>query len=157
MANANESKKTDSKKHTLRGEKAKYFFLCMFGFLSSTVPLAALLGMKWDEYTAEPGSGIKLCFGAVMIAVLLALKVLGKLKLPSRFTTMVISLILVYLLEALLADLTLILPVATVGEAVDAFIFAPFAKRCKERIGRMKQADATADRVEELLKQYSKG
>lgn len=156
MANANDTEKK-GKKPTLRGEKTKYFFLCMFGFLASTLPLAALLGMKWDEYTAEPGSGIKLCFGAVVIVILLALKVLGKLKLPSRVTVMAVSLILVYLLEALLADLTLILLVATIGEAVDAFIFAPFAKRCKERIGVMKQADATADRVEELLKQYTKG
>ena len=153
----NKSKKTDSKKPTLRGEKTKHFFLCMFGFLASTLPLAALLCMKWEEYTAEPGSGIKLCFGAVAIVILLALKVLGKLKLPSRVTVMAISLVIVYLLEALLADLTLILFVATIGEAVDAFLFAPFAKRCRARIDRMKQADATADRVEELLKQYTKG
>ncbi len=154
---ANESKKTDSKKPTLRGEKTKYFFLCMFGFFSSTLPLAALLGMKWDAYTAEPGSGIKLGFGAVAILILMVLKVLGKLKLPSRVTVMAIALVIVYLLEALLADLTLILFVSTIGEAVDSFLFSPFAKRCRERIDRMKQADATADRVEELLKQYTKG
>lgn len=154
---ANESKKTDSKKPTLRGEKTKHFFLCVGGFFSSTLPLAALLGMKWDAYTAEPGSSIKLGFGAVAILILMVLKVLGKLKLPSRVTVMAIALVIVYLLEALLADITLILFVATIGEAVDSFLFSPFAKRCRERIERMKQADATADRVEELLKQYTKG
>ena len=152
----NDTEKT-GKKPTLRGEKTKLFFLCVGGFLSSTMPLAALLIMKWEEYTAEPGSGVKLCFGAIAILVLLALKVLGKLKLPSRVTVMAISLVIVYLLEALLADLTLILLVATIGEAVDAFLFSPFAKRCRARIGIMKHADATADRVEELLKQYTKG
>lgn len=145
------------KNRTLKGERFRLFFLYTGGFLASTVPLLTLLVMKWGEYTAEPGTGIKLCFGAVAVVILLALKVLGKLKLPSRFTTMAVALVIVYLLESLLSDLTLILLVATIGEAVDSFIFAPFAKRCKSRIERMKQADATADRVEELLKQYTKG
>ena len=145
------------KKRTLKGEKGRLFSLYTAGFLASTVPLLTLLIMKWGEYTKEPGTDIKLCFGAVAVVILLALKVLGKLKLPSRFTMMAVALVIVYLLESLLSDLTLILLVATIGEAVDSFLFSPFAKRCKERIERMKQADATADRVEELLKQYTKG
>lgn len=145
------------KKKALRKEKTKLFFLCAGGFLSSTLPLIALLIIKWEEYTAIPGGAVRLCFGGGMIVALIALKVLGKIKLPSRITVMAVVLVLVYLLEALLADLTLILWVALIGEAIDTFLFAPFAKRVRERIAIAKQADATADRVEELLKQYVKG
>ena len=145
------------KKKALRKEKTKLFFLCLGGFLSSTLPLMALLIIKWEEYTAIPGGAVRLCFGGIAIVALIALKVLGKIKLPSRLTVMAIVLVLVYLLEALLADLTLILWVALIGEAIDTFLFSPFAKRVRERIAIAKQADATADRVEELLKQYVKG
>lgn len=153
---ANEEKKNDKRK-ILRGLKAKYFFLCAGGFLSSTLPLLALLLIKWEEYTDVPGGAVRLCFGGLAIAALLLLKVLGKLKLPSRLAVMAIALVMVYLLEAVIADLTLVLWVAIGGEVVDSFLFAPFAKRAKEKIAIAKQADATADRVEELLKQYVKG
>ena len=155
-AMANEEKKNDKRK-LLRGLKTKYFFLCLGGFLSSVLPLLALLLIKWEEYTDVPGGAVRLCFGGVAIAVLVALKVMGKLKLPSRIAVMAIALVMVYLLEAMLADLTLILWVALCGESVDTFLFSPFAKRMKEKISIAKQADATADRVEELLKQYVKG
>lgn len=151
------SKDENEKKSTLRREKRKLFFLCMGGFLFSTMPLLALLAIKWEEYTALPGGAVRLCFGGGAIVALLALKVLGKIKLPSRLTVMAIALVLVYLLEALLTDLSLILWVALIGEAIDTFLFAPFAKRTRERIKIIKQADATADRVEELLKTYVKG
>ena len=148
----NEKKK--DKKQILRGLKTKHFFLCVGGFLSSILPLLVLMALKWEDYTDIPGGAVRLCFGGVAVAALVAMKVIGKIKLPSRLTVMVIALLLVYLLEALLADLALILWVAIIGEAVDAFLFAPFAKRMREKISIAKQADATADRVEELLKQY---
>lgn len=145
------------KKKALRKDKTKLFFLYAGGFLSSTLPLLALLLIKWEEYTAIPGGAVRLCFGGGMIVALIALKVLGKIKLPSRITVMAVLLVLAYLLQALLSDLTLILLVALIGDVIDTFLFAPFAKRVCERIAIAKQADATADRVEELLKQYVKG
>ena len=148
----------NAKRRSLRGDRAKLFFLCVGGFLSSTVPLLSLLLIKWEEYvTSVPGGAVRLSLGGGIIAALILLKVLGKLKLPSRLCVMVIALGMVYLLEALLSDLSLILWVATAGEAMDAFLFAPFARRVRERIAIAKQADATADRVEEMLKTYVKG
>lgn len=148
----------NEKKKTVAREKAKLFFLTLGGFVFSVLPLAILLAVKWEEYvTAVPGGAIRLSLGGGMIAVLILLKVLGKLKLPSRLCVMVIALAAVYLLEAVLADMSLILWMAIIGEATDAFLFAPFARRVRERIGVMKQADATADKVEELLKTYMKG
>ncbi len=149
--------KEKDKKTLLRSEKRKLFFLCAGGFLASILPLVALLILRWEEYTAVPGGAVRLCFGGAAIAALIAMKVLGKLKLPSRLTVMVIALVLVYLLEAMISDLTLILWTAILGEALDTFLFSPFAKRTRERIAIEKQADATADKVEELLKQYVKG
>lgn len=140
----------------LKKDKRKLFFLVLGGFLASTLPLLTLLIIRWEDYTALPGGAVRLCFGGGVIAALILLKVLGKLKLPSRLTVMVVALLLVYLLEAMIADLTLILWVAILGEALDAFLFAPFAKRIRARIAIEKQADATADKVEELLKNYIK-
>ena len=143
---------------SLRGERAKLFFLVVGGFLASIIPLASLMVIKWEDYvSAVPGGAVKLSLGGGIIAALVLLKVLGKLRLPSRLCVMVIALVMVYLLEALLQDLSLILWVAIAGEAVDAFLFAPFARRVRERIAIAKQADATADRVEEMLKTYMKG
>ena len=71
--------------------------------------------------------------------------------------TSILSLVAVYLLEAVLRDLALVLWMATLGEAADAFLFAPFVRRTRKSISIMQQADATADRVEELLKTYVKG
>ena len=148
----------EKKRPSLKKEKAKLGFLVIGGFLSSVLPLAILLLYKWEEYvTSVPGGAVRLSLGGGMIVALILLKVLGKLKLPSRLCVMAVSLCMVYLLEALLADLSLILWVATAGEAVDAFLFAPFARRVRERISIAKQADATADRVEEMLKTYMKG
>lgn len=159
MTNNDTMTKSQNKRNpTLRGERTKLFFLTFFGFLFSILPLAILFALRWEEYvTAVPGGAIRLSLGGGMIAVLILLKVLGKLKLPSRLCVMVIALAAVYLLEALLADMSLILWMAIIGEAVDTFLFAPFVRRTRERISVMKQADATADRVEELLKTYVKG
>lgn len=151
---AEKEEKKKSKNQLLKTYRTKLFFLCMGGFLASTVPLLSLLVIKWEEYTAIPGGAVRLCFGGAAIVALIVLKVAGKIKLPSRLTVMAIGLVLVYLLEALLADLTLILWVALIGEAVDSFLFAPFAKRSREKIKIAKQADATADRIEELFKEY---
>lgn len=141
----------------LKKEKRKLFFLCVGGFLASALPLFSLLVLRWDTYTSVPGGAVRLCFGGAAIALLILLKVLGKIKLPSRLCVMGISLVLVYLLEGLLADLTLILWVALIGEATDALFFAPLAKKTRKRIEVACQADATADRVEELLKTYAGG
>ena len=148
----------EAKRTSIKKEKTKLFFLVVGGFLASVVPLLVLLAIKWEEYvTSVPGGAVRLSLGGGMIVALILLKVLGKLKLPSRLCVMVIALCMVYLLEALLRDLSLVLWVATAGEAVDAFLFAPFARRVRERITIAKQADATADRVEEMLKTYMKG
>ena len=148
----------EKKKDLLKKERAKLFFLVTGGFLSSVMPLVVLFFMKWDEYvTAVPGGAIRLSLGGGIIGILILLKVLGKMKLPSRLCVMAVALVMVYLLEAVLRDLSLILWVAIAGEAMDAFLFSPFARRVRERIAIAKQADATADRVEELLRAYMKG
>ena len=149
---------TRTKPKNLKRERAKLFFLSLGGFLASLLPLCVLFVMRWELYvTAVPGGAIRLSLGGGMIAALILLKILGKLRMPSRLLVMVLCLVMVYLLEAVLSDLALILWMAIVGEGADAFLFAPLVRRVRERIRIMKQADATADRVEELLKTYVKG
>lgn len=140
-----------------RHNRTLLFFLCLGGFLSSVTPLLVLMIVKWDVYTAIPGGSIRLCAGGMFVAALLLYKVMGKAKLPSRLTVFAVALVLSYLLAALLSDLTLILWMSLLGEALDTFLFAPAAKRVRSRIEREKCADATAGRVEELLKNYVGG
>ncbi len=144
-------------KKELCRERRRLILLSVGGFLASILPLALLLALRWEKYTAVPGGAVRLCFGGGVIAVLILLKVLGKLKLPSRLTVMVTALVLVYLLEALLFDVTLILWMAILGETLDTFLFSPFLRRTRARMERLRQADVTAGAVEELLKTYVGG
>lgn len=142
---------------SIRREKRRVILLSVLGFLATLLPLLSLLLLRWERYTAVSGGALRLCLGGGVIALLMLLKVMGKLKLPSRLTVFALSLVLVYLLEALIADLSLILWMAMLGEALDAFLFAPLLRRARERLGRLRQADVTADAVEELLKNYRGG
>ncbi len=134
--------------------KTKLFFMEGGGFLASVTPLAVVFFLNLERYVQSTRDGWKLGFGGIIVAVLILLKVLGKLKLPSHVTTVAVVTLLSWLLSSLLADLTLLCSMYLVGEILDAIIFRRSAKKLREKIQTEKQADATAGRVEELLKTY---
>ena len=142
---------------SLKREKRRVVLLSIGGFFASSAPLAVLLILRWERYVSVPAGGLRLCLGGGIIALLLLLKVLGRLHLPSRITLMAVALTMTYLLEAVLSDLSLILWAALIGEALDAFLFSPMLKRARERVAQLRGADATAGAVEELLKKYVGG
>ena len=146
--------KTSETKKRTRRERWRIVLLTVGGALASILPLALLLFSRWDRYTAIPAGGVRLTVGGGLIAVMLVLKVMGKLKLPSRLSVMLVSLVLTYLLEALLSDLSLVLWAAIIGEALDTLLLAPLLRRARERLSRLQQADVTAEAMASLFNSF---
>jgi len=134
--------------------KMKLFLLQFFGFLVSVGPLAIAFFCNWNRYVTTPTQAVKLGVGGGIVVVLILIKVLGKLKISSSVTVVTVVMVLSYLLQALLADLTFLCGMYLVGEVIDKIFFERSAKRLREQIRIESQADATADRVENLFKTY---
>lgn len=134
--------------------KTKLIFLQIGSFLVSIAPLVVVIALKWNSYTSEPSDTIKLGIGCMIGLVFILLKVVGKLKMPSRIVSFGIVFIMSYLLKAILDDLILLSGMALAGEAFDMIIFQTLIKRIKEKIQIGKQSNATTDQVEELFKKY---
>lgn len=134
--------------------RTKLIFLQIGSFLVSIAPLIVVIVLKWNSYTSEPSDSIKLGIGCVIGLIFIFLKVVGKLKMPSRIVSFGIVFIMSYLLKAILDDLILLSGMALAGETLDMIIFQPFIKKIKEKIQIGKQSNATAAQVEEIIKQY---
>lgn len=132
--------------------KSKIILLQVCSILLSIAPLAICVAIKWDEYTATTADSVKLGFGCVMAIVFVVLIVLGKLKIPNRVILFAIIAIFAFLLEKLLQDLLLLSVLAFVGGAIDHFVLQRFIKILKERQLVEKTADATTEKVEEVVK-----
>lgn len=137
--------------------KFKRFLLRLTSFACSVGPIGAVLYLNWDRYVRTVSDAVKLSAGAIILIIFVVLKVLGKLRVPRRVTVYAIVLGLSYLFATVLVDLMLISGAALVGEAVDLILISPAIKRVSEKILVEKSADATASRVEELLKSYIGG
>lgn len=134
--------------------KIKLFFVSVGGFLVSVAPLVLALTLRFDQYVQSTAAGWRLGTGGMIVAVLILLKVLGRLKLPSHVTTVAVVMLLSWLLAPLLSDLTYLCAMYLLGDCLDLLLFRRTARRLREAIAAERQADATAGRVEELLKNY---
>lgn len=135
----------------------KLFILHVLSFLFSIGPLGAVFAFHFDKYTETVGETVKLCFGGVLVLVFVILKALGKLKVPRRIVFLAFMFVGVYLFEAVLGDLKLLLGAALLGEAVDYMIIQPMITRAKAAREREKVSDETASKVEEILDKYIGG
>ena len=134
--------------------KRKLVFLYIGSFLVSIAPLLAVLIARWNIYTKTPENTVKLCIGGVICLFFIFLKVIGKLKMPSRIVLFGVVFALVYLLKAILDDLLLLSGMALVGELLDMLFFQMAIRRTKERISIEKTSTATSKKVEEVIKKY---
>lgn len=143
-------------------KKKKYklaLFLLSLGSLVATVaPLAVTVILKRAEYFTAPAQSVKLALGASLALFFIALKALGRIKIPRGVVGFGIVFLLSYLLESILKDLTLLSGMALLGECLDLLLFRSAIKRTKENIAVSKTASATTDAtvtgVEELFKKY---
>lgn len=134
--------------------RVKLIFLQVCSFIVSIAPLIIILALKWNDYTETPSDTTKLCFGGIIIAVLVFIKAVGKLHMPNRIVFFGILFILSYLLQDLMKDFTLIMGMALAGEIIDHVFFQRLIKHTKEAIVIGKTADATSDKIEEVMKKY---
>ena len=156
MQSTKQKPQSEKKRPSARKLCLRLGVLYVLSFLATTLPLAVLFLSRIDRYIAVPAGGVRLAVGGGLIAVLLALKVLGKLRMPSRLTAFAVALLLCYLLEAVLSDLSLILWAALIGEVLDAWILSPWVKRTRDRLARARQASDTADAIGEVLRKYAR-
>lgn len=138
-------------------KRSKLYILYIASFLATVAPLVIYIIVNKDKYVRTVEDSIKLSIGFIICALLLLLKVIGKLKLPSRIMTYSTVLLLSYLLDAVLEDLIVLSFLALVGELIDLIFFQAPIKRIKEEIHTGKIADATSRQIEGLFEQYFRG
>ena len=88
--------------------------------------------------------------------IFVLLKVIGKLKLPSRSAFFAIIFMLSYLLQAILDDLLIFSFLALVGEVLDMAVCIPI-KRIKQKAEIDKVAEATAEKIDNVMQKYYRG
>ena len=134
--------------------KLRLVLLYIGSFVVSVAPLLVCFIINWDKYAETPADTVKLCIGGVIALVFIFLKVIGKLKMPSRIVLFGVVFALVYLLKAILDDLLLLSGMALAGELLDMLFFQMAIRRTKERILIEKTSTATSEKVEEVIKKY---
>ena len=139
---------------TMKKMKCKLFFLYIGSFLVSIAPLVTVLWVRWGVYTKKPEDTVKLCIGGLICLLFIFLKVVGKLKMPSRIVLFGVVFALVYLLKAILDDLLLLSGMAFAGEFLDMLFFQRAIRLTKESILIDKTSTATAEKIEEVMKKY---
>lgn len=141
----------------VRRLKCKKLLLQLLSFVFSIAPLAAVFFRGSERYVSSVADAVKISLGGVMIVIFIALKSLGKLKIPRRITGFAIAFVMCYLFASVLPDLLLITGAALAGEVIDVLIFTPWIARVEKKILVEETADATAGKVEEILQQYIGG
>lgn len=134
--------------------RAKLWTLTAFSILVSVMPLLLLFLFNFHRYVKSVEDAIKLSVGGMIIAVILIIKAVGKLKIPGRVVTSTLFLLLCWLLSGMLSDLLTIACVWWISEVVDFVIFAPWIRRTREALLIEKTAAASAEATVEAVKAY---
>lgn len=124
--------------------------LYLLSLVFNIAPLLVYLVFNSEKYISSVPDALKLSCGGAIALVILALKCLGKLKVPSRFTFFALILVLSYLLEPLLQDLTVISFLALVGEVCD-MIIQIFIRRLRQRAQTLTFAKESAKEIEKIM------
>lgn len=134
--------------------RARLVFLYVGSFLISIAPLVICFAFNWGDYTKTPGDTVRLTLGGIVLATLVFMKVIGKLKMPRRIVSFGIAFVLAYLLQSMIQDLLLLTGMALLGEFIDFIFFQGTIKKTKENMIVEKTAEVTTAQVEEVIKKY---
>lgn len=134
----------------------KIILLYILSFIVSVLPVLIYFFINFSRYTKTVPETIKLCFGGALMLIFVFLKVIGKLKMPSRSALFAIIFMLSYLLQAILDDLLIFSFLALLGEILDMIVSVPI-KRIKEKMGIDKVASATAEKIDDVMQKYYRG
>ena len=138
------------KKHLL-----PILYVC--SFLCSIAPITVYFISNHHQYIGTYQDVVKLSLGGAVCLVLMLLKICGKLKLPSSTVVFAFVFGLSYLLKSITDDILIFSFLILMGDLCDKIIFSIPIKRIKERIFIDKNANATCEKVEEILSRYYRG
>lgn len=136
--------------------RVKLAILCALSYAVSVFPLLVTFFANWEKYTVSYAATLRLTAGGVIALALLLGRTLGK-SLPKGIGGTLVLFLLAFLLEAIISDLVLLLGMFLLGECMDAMFFRRKIKQLREHIVIVKTADATAERVEAVIRRYSGG
>ena len=109
-------------------KRFKIFILYLISFAFSVGPLFTYLIVNRDRYFCTKYDAIKLFSGGLIIMVMLLLKTLKKLKIPTGVSFFGLICMLSYLLSPVIQDLTVLSFLALVGEIGDSIMQAIISK-----------------------------
>ena len=124
--------------------------LYLLSFVLSVCPVGVYFFVNADKYISTVQEGIKLGAGAVLLLIIVLLKVMGKLRVPSRVTLFGLVFTLCYLLQGILSDLIVFSFLALVGEMADTVCQVVIRRTRAEQVSQ-KNAQRTADEVKKAL------
>ena len=117
-------------------KKFKIFILYLISFAFSIGPLFTYLLVNRDRYFCTKYDAIKLFSGGLIIMVILLLKTLKKLKIPTGVSFFGLVCMLSYLLSPVIKDLTVLSFLALVGEIGDSIMQAIISKEKRKLFAR---------------------
>jgi hypothetical protein len=128
----------------------KLLSLYFLGFALSIAPILTYFLLNYDKYVKSTYDGVRLASGGIILACVLLLKVIGKLKMPCAISTLAMIFILSYLLNSIIADLMIFSFLALLGEALDMLVQV-LVRRERARLINSKIATETAKEVSKIV------
>lgn len=138
--------------------RIKIILLYILSFVCSVAPVTVYFCINHNKYIMTVPDKVKLSIGAVIVAIIVVLKLIGKLKVNSRIAVFATVFLLAYLLEAVLADLLVFSFLALCGEIADTIIMAIVKKMKRDLLVKESaevNAQANAKEMEEAFKRLS--
>ena len=133
-------------------KRLKIPLLYLLSLFFSVGPVLIYFLANLDKYVQTAPQGVKVSCGFALLFVIAFLKVIGKLKIPSRIYVFAIVFLLSYLLKDVLKDLIVFSFLALMGEMLDG-VCQVFIRR--ERENRL--IDKTAQKSAKEIKQAISG
>lgn len=131
-------------------KRFKIPLLYLLSFVLSVGPVLIYFFVHADRYFVTLPDKVKLTCGLVCLLVIMLLKVMGKLKMPSRAVLFGLVFIMCYLMERVLNDLLVFSFLALLGEILD-MICGVFIRRAREEKIAKKAAQATKMEITKML------
>ncbi len=131
-------------------KRLKIPILYLLSFVLSIAPVGICFFLNRHRYFVTLPDKVKITVGLVCLVFIVFLKVMGKLRMPSRAVLFGFVMIMCYLMERVLDDLLVFSFLALVGEVLD-LICQHFIRKAREERLLEKSAKRTAEEIERVL------
>ena len=131
-------------------KRIKIPLLYLLSFVLSVLPVAIYVLANKERYFVTVPDRVRLSAGLICLCVIVFLKVMGKLRMPSRAVLFGLVCVMCYLLERVLDDLLVFSFLALVGEVLDMCCQAIIRREREKRLVQ-KTAQATTSEITKIL------